>query len=185
MPSLLFERIRSRWQLWVAAAIGIVFVLLHLAVYLPLKARLNAAETRARSLGIAFDPESPPETMAPRVVSLIAGNSMPPDEAQRRGTSGGLTADLFDAIAAAANRSGVTLSATEPGIAIQQDQWVLVKAHVRATCTYSEFLHMLDALARGDQLISVDRFSIVRASGSRLQLELWLSRLVLKQTGKP
>ena len=184
MPPLLFDRIRSRWQPWAAAAIGIVFVLVHLAVYLPLKARLNAAETRARALGVAFDPDAPPETMPPRVVALIAGNTMAPDEAVLRGTSGALTADLFDAIAAAANRAGVNLNATEPGIALQQDQWVQVKVHVRGTCTFSQFLRMQDALARGDQLISVDRFSLVQVSGNRLQLELWLSRLVLKHAGE-
>jgi hypothetical protein len=184
MPSLLVARIRRHWQPWVAAAVGILFVLAHLGVYLPLKARLSTAETRARGLGVAFDPDAPPETMPPRVVALIAGNTMAPQEAMTRSTSGALTADLFDAIAAAANQAGVNLIATDPGITVQQEQWVQVKAHVRATCNFSQFLRMLDALARGDQLISVERFSLVEGSGNRLQLELWLSRLVLKRSGE-
>jgi hypothetical protein len=181
MPSMLLGRIRSRWQPWVAAVIGVVFVLVHVVVYMPLKARLGAADTRARALGVAFDPESPPETMPPRVAALIAGNTMASEDAVKSGTSGALTSDLLEAIAAAANRAGVNLSATEPGNMPQQDQWVLVKAHVRGTCTFSQFLRMLDALAKGDQLISVDRYTLTQASGNRLQLELWLSRLVLKR----
>jgi hypothetical protein len=182
MP-LFLDRIRSRWQPWAATAVGIAFVLVHLVVYLPLKTRLGAAETRARALGLAFDPDAPPQTMPPRVVALVAGNTMAPQEAQARSASGALTADLVDAIAAAANRSGVNLIATEPGLPLQQDQWVLVKAHVRATCTFGQFLQMLDALARGDQLISVERFSLAQGAGNQLQLELWLSRLVLKSSG--
>jgi hypothetical protein len=183
MAVLALDRIRRRWQPWAAGAIGIAFVLAHLTVYLPLKARLAAAETRARALGVAFDPDAPPATMPPRVVALIAGNTMAPQEAQTRGTSGALTADLLDAIGAAANGTGVNLIATEPGITLQQDDWVFVKAHVKATCSFSQFLRLLDALARGDQLISIERFSLVQASGNRLQLELWLSRLVLKRSG--
>jgi hypothetical protein len=121
--------------------------------------------------------------MPPRVVALIAGNTMAPQEAMTRGSSGALSADLVDAIAAAANRAGVNLIATDPGLTQQQDQRVLVKAHVRATCTFAQLLRMLDALARGDQLISVERFSLVETTGNRIQLELWLSRLVLKRSG--
>jgi hypothetical protein len=176
-------RIRRRWQPWAAGAIGVVLVFAHLVVYLPLKARLAAAETRARALGVAFDLEAPPSTMPPRVVALIAGNTMAPQEAMNRGTSGALTADLLDAIGSAANGTGVNLIATEPGLTLQMDEWALVKAHVRATCTFGQFLRLLDALARGDQLISVERYSLVQASGNRLQLELWLSRLVLKRSG--
>lgn len=181
MP-LFLERFRSRWQPALAFTIAVVFMLVHITVFLPLKRRLTVAQSKAHSLGVAFDPDSPPDMMPPRVVALVAGNTLTPDQAQARGSSGALTADLFDAVTTAANQSGVSILATEPGVVVPLENSVQVKAHVSATCTYNQFLHMLDALARGDQLIAVERFSLVQTGGSRLQLELWLSRLILKRS---
>jgi hypothetical protein len=183
MNPLQVDQLKRGWQPLAAVLVAVVFLLLHVAAYLPLKARLAAAETKAHSLGIAFDPDSPPSLMPPRVVALVAGNTLAREEAQTRGTSGALTADLFDAVTSAANHAGVSIVATEPGATLQQEQSVLVKAHVRASCTYSQFTHMLDALARGDQLLTIDRFSLVQTGSSRLQLELWVTRLILKRPG--
>lgn len=183
MNPILSDQLRRQWQPVTAVLAALVFLLLHVAVYLPLERRLAAAAARAHTLGIAFDPDAPPAVMPPRVVALVAGNTLAREEAMSRGTSGALTADLFDAITVAANGAGVSILATDPGVTLQQDRWVLIKAHVRASCSYGQFMRMLDTLARGDQLISVDRFSLIQTGGPRLQLELWVTRLVLKRTG--
>jgi hypothetical protein len=60
---------------------------------------------------------------------------------------------------------------------------VQISAHIRATCTYAQFTKLLDEIAKGDALIAVGRFSLIQTGGSRLQLELWVNRTILKQTG--
>ncbi len=183
MSPILPETLRRTWQPFAALGITLVFLLVHVALYLPLTRRLTVAEDRARSLGVGFDPDAPDMVMPPRVVALLAGNTLAPDAALSRGTSGALTADLFDVLTSAANRAGVSILATEPGVTLQQEKSVQVKAHVRATCTYSQFLRLLDDLARSDQLVSVERYSLVQTGGNRLQLEMWVDRLILKRTG--
>jgi hypothetical protein len=175
--------IRLHWQPLFAVLLTAALLLVHVTVFLPYQRRLAVADAKARSMGMAFDPDAPSAPIPPRVIALVAANSLPAGEAQRRGSSGALTADLFDAISGAANRAGVSILATEPGVTLQQEQAVQVRAHVRASCRAGQFLKLLDEFARGDALITIDRFSLVQAEGNRLQLELWLTRHVLKQNG--
>ena len=184
MNVLFVEQLRRHWQPLLAVLITVLFSFGHLVVFLPARARLERAMKQAQALGVAFDPESPQATMPPRVVGLIAGNALPRSQAMERGASGVLTADLFDQLTDIANRTGVGIIATEPGLTAQQEKAVLVKAHVRADCNYGQFVRFLDALARSDRLIAVDRFVLSQQPSGRQQLDLWVTRYVLKQSAE-
>jgi hypothetical protein len=73
--------------------------------------------------------------------------------------------------------------ATEPGATARLPRAVQVRAHLRVTCTFGEFVAFLDDLSRSGRLISVDRFGLQSTSSGRQTLDLWLTRYVLKQTG--
>lgn len=183
MNPYLVERLRRNAPLVGAALALLVFLGVHLAVFGPTAARLQRATRRAEALGASMDPDRQPTLMPPRVVALVSENALPEAQALALGNSGELTADLLAEVTEIANRSGLDVMATEPGVAAQQGRAVHVRARVRARGSYVQLVRFLDALARGPRLISVDRFEMTAEQRGRQQIELWVTRYVIKRPG--
>ena len=89
---------------------------------------------------------------------------------------------MLEGLTGLTSRLRIAVIVTEPGPVTQQNESVVVRAHLRLRCRYDQFVELLDAITRGPKLYSVDRFTISsEASGAQI-LELWISRLILKQT---
>lgn len=183
MNPYLIERLRRNAPLIGVVGTLIVFVLVHLAVFGPTSTRLQRATRRAEVLGVSTDPDRQPSLMPPRVVALIADNVLPAQQALVLGNSGELTADLLAEVTEIANRNGLDVTATEPGVAAQQARSVHVRARVRARGSYVQLVRFLDALARSPRLIAVDRFDMDASQQGRQTIDLWVTRYVIKRTG--
>jgi len=77
----------------------------------------------------------------------------------------------------------MNIIAAEPGVTTRLPHAVQVRAHLRASCSYGEFVEFLDDLTRSGRLTAVDRFSLMSVTPGRQTLDLWVTRYVLKQTG--
>lgn len=178
---LLAAQLRRNWPLVGAALVFALFLAIHLAVFQPAAGRYQAAMRSATELGMAMDPSQPPRIMPPRVFALLSENSLPPGEAVEKGNSGALAALLLEDVTRLTGKCGMDVMATEPGATAQQGRSVQVRAYLRANCSYDEYVRFLDELGRSGMLISIDRFTLTSAGPGRHALDLWVTRLVLKQ----
>ena len=119
--------------------------------------------------------------LPPRLFALISNNTLPAATAEEQGNSGELTAELLGDLTKLTSKHGIIVLTTEPGLLTQLPQSVQVRAHLRGRCRYAEFVALLDEMARGQALFSLDRFSYASQPGGDAMLELWISRFVLKQ----
>jgi hypothetical protein len=181
MNPLLLSQLRKQWPLVAAVAVFLFFLLAHLLVFQPGMKRYRNALKQAGDLGIALDATSAPKIMPTRVFTLVSTNAMPEAIADAQGNSGELTASLLEEVTHLANQQGIDVQATEPGATSNLPHAIQVRAHVKARCSYPEFVAFLDQLDRKGRLISIDRFSLTNDSPGRQQLELWVTRYVLKQ----
>lgn len=183
MNPVLAAQLRRQWALVTAAGVFLLFIALHLVGFQPALRRYQAAIKQAGELGLALDPDQAPRMMPARVFALLADNALPAATADEQGGSGELTAVLLDEVTRMASTHGMDVIATEPGATARLPRAVQVRAHLRMSCTFGEFVAFLDDLNRSGRLISVDRFSMQSVSPGRQMLDLWLTRYVLKQTG--
>jgi len=183
MDPYLLAQIRRQWPLVAAIAVFLVFMIAHIFVFQPGVRRYQAALRQAGELGIGLDPTSVPKMMPTRVFSLLSNNALPEATANVQGNSGELTASLLDEVTHLANQQGIDVQVTEPGATSNLPRAVQVRAHVKGLCSYAEFVAFLDRLDRSGRLISVDRFSLDSSSHGRHQLDMWVTRYVLKQMG--
>lgn len=183
MNPFLLATLRRHWQLFGAIGIFLVFFVTHLVGFQPTVRRYRAALKRAASLGLSLEPGKGAPILPPRVFALLADNSMPAAEAQEQGSSGALTSRLLEDLSELMNRHRVQVLATEPGPVTQQAHSVEVHAHLRVRCSYPQFAALLDDLARSPMLYAVDRFQM-NAQGGNDQIEMWVSRYVLKKGGR-
>jgi hypothetical protein len=136
-------------------------------------------------LGVPFDVSDATPAPSARVLSLLADNSLTPAAAEEQGTSGALTAGLLGEVTRLAANRGLEVLSTEQGLVTQLPGSVVVRAHFRLDGSYARFTGLLDDFARAGTLITLDRFT-VEAAGSRTgNIEIWVSRLVLKRTRAP
>ena len=76
-----------------------VFLFLHALSFSPLAGRYHRALSQAGSLGAILDPRGVrTPAMPPRVYTLLMDNSLPAAEADRKGTSGSLGAELVESL---------------------------------------------------------------------------------------
>lgn len=181
MNPLWTAALRSHWPL-----VGAFLVFLALAVsdqiwFRPTASRYRVAVKHASELGLAVDPSTMPPVLPPRLFALLSDNSLPAAAAQEQGNSGALTAQLLEELTDLTSRHGMRVIATEPGPVSQQPQAVQVRAHVRLRCRYADFLALLEDIARGGRLISIDRLTITSDLADSEVLELWVSRYIIKQ----
>ena len=183
MNPVLAAQLRRQWPLVSAAAVFLLFTLLHLAAFQPALRRYQAALKQAGEIGVSLDMDSAPPMMPARVFALLSDNSLPAAAAERQGGSGELTANLLDDISRLASKHGMDVIATEPGAITKLPRAVQVRAHVRVNCSFGEFVAFLDDLSRSGRFIAVDRFSLLSVATGGRMLDLWVTRYVLKQTG--
>lgn len=159
----------------------VAFTLFHFMVFGGAARRYQRALANARSAGLVVGPGSTPRMLPPRVSALVAANSMSAEDAQQRGDSGALASDMLAEATALAARHGMDVVFSEPGQVDQKPSSVEIHAHFRFSGEYVQFLQFLDELARGGRLFALDRFNLVARQQGPIELELWMSRLVLKQ----
>ncbi len=171
-----------RYGLLVAAILlFLVFSIVDLAWFRPAAARYDEALKQAGNVGLALEPEHAQPMIPPRLFALISDNALPAATAEEQGNSGELTAELLGDLAKLTGKHGIMVLTTEPGQLTQLPQSIQVRAHLRGRCRYAEFVALLDEMARGQALFSVDRFSYAAQPTGDAILELWVSRFVLKQ----
>ena len=180
MNPLLIAMLRRNWPLIGALVAFLVFSITHQLVLRPALQRYERALKRAAEIGMPVDPAWSPPIVPPRVFALIADNAMPAAEAQEQGSSGALTAELLGDLNQRVRRHGIQVIVTEPGTVTQQPQSVQVGAHLRLKCRYPQFVALLDEIARGSELLSVDRFTLIPQGDGTIGAEVWMTRYVLK-----
>jgi hypothetical protein len=57
-----------------------------------------------------------------------------------------------------------------------------VRAHLRIQCSFAQFVAFLDDLAHSNRLIAVDRFALATTTTGRNEMDLWVTRYIIKQT---
>jgi type II secretion system (T2SS) protein M len=185
MDPVLLAQLRRQWPIGTALVVFLLFLALHAVAFQPALQRYQRVVKQAADMGVAADPDQAPRMMPARVFALLSDNSMPAATADQQSGSGELTSTLLEDVTRVASKNGMRVIATEPGATARLPRAVQVRAHVRVTCSYGEFVAFLDDLSRSGKLISVDRFSMVSVSPGRQTLDLWLTRYVIKQTAAP
>jgi Type II secretion system (T2SS), protein M subtype b len=178
---ILAATLRRNWPLVGAVGFFALFMLVHQLAFQPAAKRYQKVVQEASDLGLPLDLTRAPALIPPRVLALVVDNALPPAEAQRQGSSGQLTASLLEGLTRTVNDQGLDVLATQPGAVIQQPNYVQVRAYVKARGRYSEVVSLMNTLATGRQLIGVDRFTLIPETSGRVELDLWVSRFVLKQ----
>jgi hypothetical protein len=179
------SRLPSRWPLGAAAVLCAIFIAFHVVVFSPLAQRFHRALEGAAAMGLMVDPSHPTTQLpiSPRLFALLADNSLPATEAEARGQSGSLTAEMVQTLSTVAARHGLETVVAEPGLLTQQSGTVELRAHLRLRGGYTGFVGMLDDLARGGRLWTVERFTIRPAAGASEDIEVWMAGCLLKRTG--
>ena len=181
-PSLV-ALLRRQWPVVGALVLFLAFMITQALIFNPVARRYDAVLKRGAELGIGLDPANTPAMLPPRVFALLADHALPAADAQERAGSGALTAGLLEDLNQLAGQHSLVVLATEPGPVSQDDGSVRARAHLKMRGTYAGFVTWLGEIARARSLTAIDRFSLQPAEGSAMQIDLWVSRYVLKQTG--
>jgi hypothetical protein len=183
MNPVLLATLRRNWRLVGAIAAFVIFTFIHFAFFRPAAARYRAALVRAGGLEAVLDPNGGRPPLPPRVFSLITDNSLLPQDAQERGGSGALGVILIESLGRIASRSGLTVVSSEPQPVTQEPLTTQVRAHLHMRGRYREIVGFFGALSESPELLLVERFLITPGDGENDDLEVWISRLYMKQTG--
>lgn len=183
MNALVLAALRRNWRLIGTIAAFVIFTLIHLVFFRPAAARYQAALASVGGIEAVFNPGGGRPMLPPRVYALIAENSITPQDALDRGGSGALGVILLEELGRLASRGGLTVVSSEPGQVTQEPLTTQVRARLTVQGRYAELIAFFDELSGSESLILVERFSITPGSGGEDLLELWVSRLYLKQAG--
>ena len=182
MDAMLATRMRRAAPLLLAVVIAAGFGAAHLLVFGPTAQRYQRALHLSGAAGAAFDPNASTLSLPPRVYTLLVENSMPAAEADQRGGSGALGAELVQKLSEVSSRHALEVLIAEPGPFSQQAFAVQPRAHLRLRGTYANFVAFLDDLARGGRLVSLERFSLAPIGAGKYDIELQLLGCVLRRT---
>jgi hypothetical protein len=178
---VLAANLRRHWQLIGAIAAFVIFSAIHLLAFRPAAARYRAALDNAGGLDAVFESGALHPMLPPRIFALITANSLSPQDAVDRGASGALGVILLEELGRIASRAGMSVLASEPGVVTQEPLAAQVRAHLRMRGRYDEAVDFFAELARADALTLVERFSITPGNDGAVMLDIWVSRLYLKQ----
>ena len=181
-PLTIRSLLRSHWPVLGALLILVVFLLVNQLWFAPTAKRYEAALKRATAAGMPLDPNQLPRIVPPRIFALVADNTLPASDAQDAANSGTLTAQFIGELTEVMSRRGLRVTTTEPGPLTQDGRVIQVRAHVRAKGRFTDFVNVLDDLARDKRLYGVDRFTVNPETMAEINVELWMSRLILKGT---
>lgn len=178
-------RIRRQWPALAAVAVLALFMLVHTLAFLPAAARYRRAIEQASALGLMVDPAHPnlKPVIPVNVFTLLMNNSLPATEADARSQSGALGAEAVQALSSAAARHGLEIVVAEPGLVTQQAAAIEVRAHLRLRGRYADFAAMVDDLAHGERLWTIERFTLAASGAGRAEIEVWMAGCVLRRTG--
>ncbi len=174
---------RRNWQVLAAVVLFAAFTVVHAAAFRPALARYRRAAEQAARLGVPLDVTNPLPAPSARVASLLARNSLTPAAAEEQGASGALTSALLADVTRLAARNGLQVLSTEQGLVTQLPGSVLVRAHFQMSGGYGRFVALLDDIARTGTLLTLERFTINGPTAPGGNIEIWVSRLILKRKG--
>ena len=173
--------LRRDWPVIGALALFLGFAFTHALGFTPTARRYDAAVKRNAELGLGLDPTQNQAMLPPRVFALLTDHALSANEAQERASSGALTANLLEDLNQLAGQRHIVVLATEPGPVSQDPQAVHVRAHLKLRGAYSAFVSLLADMARSGSLTALDRFSLRPGENGSMQIDLWVSRYILKQ----
>jgi len=173
---------RRNWQVLVAVGLFAALAIVHMAAFQPTLDRYRHATAQAARLGIPLAPADAAPAASARALELLASNSLTPAAAEEQATSGALTAGLLGEVTRLAGQRGLEVLSTEQGLVTQLPGAVVARAHLRLGGSYARFVGLLDDFARAGTLITLDRFTIEGTDSGTGNIEVWVSRLVLKRT---
>ena len=179
---LLLSALRRNLQLLGAALVLLVLVVLHLSLFQPTQARYARALQALGGADAVLDPDQGPVSMPPRVFALVAENAMPAAELDQRSASGQLTTLMLEDLSGMASRSGLAVTLSEPGVISPFPTRVEARVHLKVRGDYREVIAFLEAMEASGRLYDLERYAI-SDFGSDLQLEVWVVRMLLKQSG--
>ena len=180
IPPTLDASMRRNWQAVAAIVLLALFFAVHLVFFGGATQSYQRAMRKAREMGLAVDPSRPLVVTPPRVLVLLAANMLPPGTSDFNRDAGTLASSMLEELTQLTQRHRMRVVITEPGLTSQDARSIQLRAHLRVQCSYSDFLALLDDLAREPSLISVDRFSMTQGRDGRQLLDLWVTRFVLK-----
>ena len=183
MNPILYAALRRNWRLIGAIAAFVIFTVIHFGFFRPAASRYRAALAGVGGLEAVFNPGGNQPLLPPRVYALITDNSLGPQDAQDRGGSGALGVILLENLGRIAARSGLKVTSSEPAPVSQEPLTTQVRAHLVLRGRYAEVVAFFDEMSRTPALILVERFEIKPETDSDDLLEIWVSRLYLKQAG--
>jgi hypothetical protein len=181
MNPLMAASARRQWPLLGAAGILVVLLLLHVLLFVPTTKRYARAVQAVGGMQAVIDPAQEPAPMPPRVFAMVSENALDENAANERGQSGELGVAMIEDLSGIANRLGLAVTLSEPGPVTPTPKMVEVRVHLRTRGSYYEIVSFLHALEISNRIYGVDRYAITDAGNASLQLEIWVSRLVLKQ----
>ena len=179
---ILSATLRRHWPLVGAIVIFMVLIVADQIAFQPAARHYRQVFKQATDLGMVLDPNNMPAILPPRLFAVLSENSLTTADAVEKGGSGTLTAALLEDLTTLIGRHGMQAIVTEPGPVTQQAQSVLVRAHAKLSCRYEQFVALLNDVAHGSTLISVDRFTLTTDTSGTETLDLWVSRYILKRT---
>ena len=145
---------------------------------------MDEATKNAEALGFALDPSKAPQLVPPRAYALLSRNSLPAAALSQQANSGAMASELVTDITRLVVKHGMEVVLIEPGATSEETNWARTQAHLKLTCSYPQFVALLDDLARSGQIVTIEKFNLnARESGTR-DLDMWVSRLVIKQSGR-
>ena len=171
----------GRWPLVAMVSVFVAFTLFHLLAFGSASSRYQKVLANAQSVGLVLGSAGASRILPPRVAALVAGNGMASAAAEQRGNSGALASDMLADVTALAARHSMDIVFTEPGAVDQKPSSVEIHAHFRFSCEFDQFIGFLEDAGRSGHLLAVERFKLEARDQGPVDLELWMSRLILKQ----
>ncbi len=183
MNPLLIAAFRRHWRVAGALLAFAIFTVIHLAFFRPASERYRRALASVGGIEAVFNPGGSRPMLPPRVFALIADNSLSSQDALERGGSGALGVILLEELGRVAEQAGVRIASSEPGAVTQEPLTTQVRAHLVLRGRYADLVGFFDGISRSESLVLVERFSIKPLEDGSDVMELWVSRLYLKQPG--
>ncbi len=162
-----------RWPLVASVSVFVAFTLFHLVAFGSASSRYQKALANAQSVGLVLGSAGASHILPPRVSALVAANGL--------ASAAALASDMLADVTALAARHAMDIVFTEPGAVDQKPSAVEIHAHFRFSCEFDQFIGFLDDVARSGHLLAVERFKLEARDQGPIELELWMSRLILKQ----
>lgn len=183
MNPLLDAKLRRQLPLLFALLASAVFLVVHSMVFGPMVQRYQRALQAAGKAGAVFDGARVQAMLPPRVNALLLDHSLSEADANQKSRTGLLGAELVQQLSDVAGRNGLAVIVAEPGSGGESPSVIQPRAHVRLRGRYSQWLGMLDDLARSGSLVTVERFTLSPVGDGVQDIDLFASGFILRRGG--